>query len=201
MIRINLLPFRAARKRENVKRQIIIYVATVCCALVIMGGLFYTYSKKLSDLKDEESRLNKELAGYQKELKEIKDLEKKIAEIKKKLGIINELQKGKTGPVLLLSDIADAIPRDKLWLTSLSETGGKLNLTGTAMDNETVSMFMDNLERTEQIIADPVLKKAERRDLPAFRLTVSDFALECKTYAAAKKSEENKAKKKNKKKK
>ncbi|MGD9158910.1 MAG: PilN domain-containing protein [Desulfobacteraceae bacterium] len=198
MIRINLLPFRAARKRENVKRQITIYVASVCCALLIMGVLFYKYSKDLSDLKDKENGLNKELAGYQKELKEIKDLQNKIKQINSKLDIIKELEKGKTGPVLLLSDIADAVPKNKLWLTSLSENGGKLSLSGTAMDNETVSLFMKNLEKTEQIIADPILRSAKRRDLPQYKLTVSDFSLECKTYAAAKKAEKKPKKKKKK---
>jgi type IV pilus assembly protein PilN len=197
MIRINLLPFRAARKRENVKRQITIYVVTVICALVVMGGLFYTYSKKLSNLKDKESRLNKELAGYEKELQEIKDLEKRIEQIKSKLAVIKDLEKGKTGPVLLLSDIADAVPKDRLWLTSLTESGGKLSLSGTAMDNETVSVFMKNLEKTQQIVAPPVLKSTVRKDLSNYRLTVSNFVLECKTYAAPK---ESAAKKKTKKK-
>jgi type IV pilus assembly protein PilN len=199
MIRINLLPFRAARKRENVRRQIIIYVACVCFALIIMGGLFFKYSKNLSDLKEEEGRLNKELASYQKELKEIKDLENKIKQINNKLDIIKELEKGKTGPVLLLSDIADAIPKNKLWLTSLSEKNGRLSLKGTAMDYETVSLFMNNLEKTQQIIAAPVLKGTTRRDLPQFRLTVSDFVLECKTYAAAKESTTKKTQNKKKK--
>ena len=192
MIRINLLPFRAARKRENIKRQITIYIAAVCCALVIMGGLFIKYTKNLSDLKNEESKLNTELTSYQKELNEIKDLENKIKQINSKLDVIKELVKGKTGPVLLLSDISDAIPKNKLWLTSLSEKDGNLSLSGTAMDNETVSLFMRNLESTEQIIADPVLKSAVRKSLPELKLTVSDFVLECKTYAAAKKSEPEK---------
>ena len=196
MIRINLLPFRAARKRENVKRQITIYVASVCCALLIMVVLFYKYSNDLSSVKDEESRLNKELAGYQKELKEIKDLQNKIKQINSKLDIIKELEKGKTGPVLLLSDIADAVPKNKLWLTSLSENAGKLSLSGTAMDNETVSLFMTNLEKTEQIVADPVLKNVKRRELPQYKLTVSDFSLECKTYAAKKAKPKPKKKKK-----
>lgn len=196
MIRINLLPFRAARKRENVKRQITIYIATVCCALVIMGGMFFKYSKNLSDLEKKESGLNKELAGYEKELKEIKDLEKRIKQINDKLDVIKDLEKGKTGPVLLLSDVADSVPKDRLWLTSFSESGGKLSLSGTAMDNETVSLFMKNLASTQQIIADPVLKSATRKDLKAQRLTVSNFSLECKTYAAAKKKKKSTSKKK-----
>ena len=196
MIRINLLPFRAARKRENVKRQILIYVAAVCLTLASMGIYFFKLSNELSGLKDEESRLNQELTSYQKELKEIKDLENKIKQINSKLDIIKDLEKGKTGPVHLLSDIADAVPKDKLWLTSLSERKGTLSLSGTAMDNETVSLFMKNLKNTEQVTADPVLKSAIRRDLPQFRLTVSDFVMQCNINAP----DNKKAKKKDSKK-
>ena len=199
MIRINLLPFRAARKRENVKRQIIIYIASVCIALVVFAGLFFKLSGDLSGLKDEEGRLNTELASYQKELKEIKDLENKIKQINSKLDVIKELEKAKTGPVHLLSDIADSVPKGKLWLTSLSEKNGNLSLSGTAMDNETVSLFMKNLKNTEQITADPLLKSAMRKDLPQFRLTVSDFVLQCKTYAAKKEKTEKKNRSKKKK--
>ena len=186
MIKINLLPFRAARKRENVKRQITIYIVTVCVAVFAMAGVYFLKSNELSGLKDTESDRKKELAGYQKELKEIKELRNKIAQIKKKLEVIKNLEKGKTGPVYLLSDIADAVPKDKLWLKSLSEKGGKLSLSGTAMDNETVALFMKNLENTEQIVAPPDLKNVSDRPLTQFNLTVSDFALECKINSGAK---------------
>jgi type IV pilus assembly protein PilN len=189
MIRINLLPFRAARKRENVKRHITVYLASVCVAMVVIVISFIWLSSTLSGLKDEENRLNQELASYQKELQEIKDLENKIKEINSKLAIIKDLEKGKTGPVYLLSDISNAVPKDKLWLTSLKENKGTLSLSGTAMDNETVSLFMKNLKNTEQITADPVLKSTTRKDLPQFKLTVSDFVLECKIFTSAKEEE------------
>jgi type IV pilus assembly protein PilN len=186
MIRINLLPFRAARKRENVKRHITVYIASVCVALVAMGGIYIERSSTLSGLKDDENRLNQELVGYQKELQEIKELENKIKEINSKLSVIKDLEKGKTGPVYLLSDIADAVPKDKLWLTSLKESQGTLSLSGTAMDNETVSLFMKRLKNTEQVIADPELRSTTRKELPQYRLTVSDFDLECKVFTPVK---------------
>jgi type IV pilus assembly protein PilN len=192
MIRINLLPFRAARKRENVKRHITVYFATVCLALVAMGIFFITLSSTLSGLKDEETSKNQELAGYQKELQEIKDLENKIKQINSKLSIIKDLEKGKTGPVHLLSDIANAVPKDKLWLTSIKENKGTLSLSGTAMDNETVSLFMKNLKSTEQVTADPILKSTTRKELPQFRLTVSDFVMECKIFTPVKEEAEKK---------
>jgi type IV pilus assembly protein PilN len=186
MIRINLLPFRAARKRENVKRHITVYFTAVGIALALMVAFTFLLSTRLSGLKDDEARLKQELVKYQKELQEIKDLEGKIKEINSKLDVIKDLEKGKTGPVLLLSDIANAVPKDKLWLTSLKESKGVLSLSGTAMDYPTVSLFMKNLKDTEQVTADPVLKNTTSRELPQFGLTVSDFDLECKIFSSVK---------------
>ena len=94
------------------------------------------------------------------------------------LDVIQELEKGKTGPVLLLADVADAVPRDMLWLTSYQESRGTLTLTGTAMDNETVALFMNNLERGGQI-STVDLESATLRDIPQYGLKVSDFVLQC----------------------
>lgn len=182
MIRINLLPFRAARKRENIRRQIGIYIAAVlivlAATLIYSQRLFSDLSKKV----EEKNAVNAELGKYQKTLTAIKQLEKLIKEIETKLDVINTLEEGKTGPVLLLGELADAVPKDKLWLTSLSESGGTLRLTGTAMDNATVALFMKNLERKKHITS-VELQSAKIRDLSQYRLKVSDFSLTCKTYA------------------
>ena len=193
MIRINLLPFRAARKRENVRRQIGIYIAAV--VIVLAATLIYSQRlfSELSDKVEEKNKINAELGKYQKTLAEIKRLEKQIAEINKKLDVIKTLEEGKTGPVLLLSELADAVPKDKLWLTSLSESGGTLRLAGTAMDNATVALFMKNLESKKHITS-VELQSAKIRDMSQYRLKVSDFSLICKTYAH-KKEEPKKAKK------
>jgi len=182
MIRINLLPFRAARKRENIRRQIGIYIA----AVVIVAAAILVYSQRLfSDLSkkvEEKNNINAELGQYQKTLATIKQLENQIKEINAKLDVIKTLEEGKTGPVLLLDELAMAVPKDKLWLTSLTERGGTLSLSGTAMDNATVALFMKNLERQKHI-SSVELQSAKIRDLPKYRLKVSDFALTCKTYA------------------
>jgi len=178
MIKINLLPFRAARKRENIKRQITFYLVVVALTLVLVVVTFTKLTSKASKLKAQENAITAELATFKKELDEIRNLEKRIQEIRTKLGVIKDLEKGKTGPVLLLADVADAVPRDMLWLTSYKEGGGKLTLTGTAMDNETVALFMNNLEDGAQI-STVDLESATLRDIPQYGLKVSDFILNC----------------------
>jgi type IV pilus assembly protein PilN len=182
MIRINLLPFRAAKKRENIKRQITVYLLTVVLLLAGIAYCFIYVNNQLSQVQNEQQRLQRELVTYEKTLKQIAALEKRIKEVKTKLAVIKNLEEKKMGPVRLLDDIATAVPKDKLWLTSLSETGGILKLTGIAMDNETVALFMTNLERSERI-SSVELVSTRLQHLAQYRLNVSEFVLECKTYA------------------
>jgi len=195
MIRINLLPFRAARKRENIRKQVSISGLLLLLFLLLLGVWFISLLSNISDLKNQEISKKAELEGYKKELEEIKKLEATIKEVKTKLDVIRTLEKNKIGPVMLLSAIADAVPRDKLWLTSLKESKGVLTLTGTAMDNETIALFMNNLEAAKDRITSVDLKSATGKEIN--KLKVADFSFECKTYAykAETKVEDTKKKK------
>jgi type IV pilus assembly protein PilN len=194
MIRINLLPFRAARKKENVRRQLMVYGLSVVLLLSIMGYTFFYLTSTLSGLKEDEKRIQDELKTYEQTIKRIAELEKKIKEIRAKLEVIKELEKNKTGPVHLLDELALAVPKEKLWLSSMKETKGSLTLTGTAMDNETVALFMTNLEQSEYI-SGVDLQSAKLREIKEYKLNVSDFVLDCKTYAFKEKAAPPAAKK------
>ncbi|MBN1833572.1 MAG: PilN domain-containing protein [Deltaproteobacteria bacterium] len=182
MIRINLLPFRAARKKENIRRQVSYYFGSVILAVVVMIYLFVGVRGDLKSLKQKKQSKEAELATFEETIKRIDELEKKIAEMRKKLDVIKDLEKKKTGPVHLLDQVADAIPRDKLFLTSFVEKDGKLTLTGTAMDNETFSVFMTRLAEAE-LITSVDMKETKARSIPEYKLNVFDFSLECITYA------------------
>jgi type IV pilus assembly protein PilN len=182
MIRINLLPFRAARKKENIRRQLMVYGLSVVFLICIMGWGFIHFTTTLSDLKVEEKRIQDDLKTYEQTIRRIAELEKKIKEIRVKLEVIRELEKNKTGPVHLLDEIAMAVPREKLWLNSMKEAKGTLTLAGTAMDNETVALFMTNLENSDYI-SGVDLQSAKLRTIADQKLNVADFVMECKTYA------------------
>ena len=182
MIRINLLPFRAARKKENIRRQISIYVLSVVCLVLLMGLFFLNLNRKVTALKEDRIAKKKELATYAETTKKINELKNKIAEIRAKLHVIKDLESKKTGPVLLLDELSMAVPKEKLWLTSLDERKGILTLKGTAMDNDTVALFMTNLERSKHILSVD-LKSTKLKNLKQYKLNVIDFDLTCKIYS------------------
>jgi type IV pilus assembly protein PilN len=182
MIRINLLPFRAARKKENIKRQISVYVLTLVFLCALMAFFFLQLNGKVRNLRAEKASINKQLKTYAATTRKIQKLKNQIKEIRAKLDVIGALEKKKTGPVFLLDEIAAAVPKNRLWLRSLAEKNGTLDLKGTAMDNETIAGFMTNLEKAEHITSVD-LESAKMRYIKQYKLNVVDFDLNCKTYS------------------
>jgi type IV pilus assembly protein PilN len=88
MIRINLLPFRAARKKENIRRQVSIFGLTVLFMFTLMGYFFWDLSSTLSSVKAEQLQKEKELATFADTNKKLADLKKKTAEMRGKLEVI-----------------------------------------------------------------------------------------------------------------
>ena len=182
MIRVNLLPYRAARIKENIRRQVTIYVLLTIFLIVLLSYLSVNLDRELKSKRKDRDDRKKELASYRDITVKIKDLEKRKAEIDVKLEKINELKKVKTGPVRLLDDIATSVPKDKLWLTALKENKGMLVLEGTAMDNETVADFMNRLKDTQSVRA-VELVRTKQKAIKELNLNLKNFALKCQTYA------------------
>jgi type IV pilus assembly protein PilN len=182
MIRINLLPFRAARKKENIRRQVSIYFLSVIFLISLMAYFLIDLNGSIARLQREKEEKTRELATFAETNKKLDEIKRKLAEITKKLEVIRGLEKNKTGPVHLLDEIATAVPRDKLWLRSLEEKRGLLNIEGTAMDNDTVALFMDNLKRSPHIL-EVDLNSTKLRQMPEIKLNVTEFILKCKTYS------------------
>ena len=182
MIRINLLPFRAERRKENIRKQISIYFLSMVLLVAVMGYFFLNLNSKLGILESDRAEKNEKLITYAAANKKIIKLKKRIKEIRTKVGVIEELERNKMGPVRLLDEIAMAVPKNKLWLRSLDEKEGILNLMGSAMDNDTVALFMTNLKGSQYIVLVD-LKSTKLRTVPEYKVNVIDFILTCKTYS------------------
>ena len=182
MIRINLFPFRAARIKENIRRQVTIYLLSTIFFILAMSYFTLDFGKKVRVLRGEQDAKQRKLASFKTTTAKMRKLKSKITDVELKLDTIQELEKGKTGPVKLLDDIATSVPREKLWLVSLKEGKGTLTLTGTAMDNETVADFMNRLESTESMKS-VELVKTKQKEIKTLKINLKDFSLNCKTYA------------------
>jgi len=158
MIRINLLPFRAARKQENIRRQVSIYFLSVVCLVTLVIYLFLSLGSELNRLTAEEKQLRGEMKLYANVAKEIDRRKKIIKDIGMRTAVIETLEKSRWEMLQLLVDVAEAVPPDRLWLYDMSTKENAVELKGNAMDNDTVALFMTNLEKVEYITSVNLVK-------------------------------------------
>lgn len=145
MIRINLLGEKIDRSGSYVL-QALGGAVVVFFALFLSFMLYDSVASQVAALQDEESQLKIELARLEKVTKEVEELEKKRKLLTDKLRTIATLKAKKTGPVRILDDINLAVP-ERAWLEGITQKGQVLEIKGVALDNQTIALFMKNLEQ------------------------------------------------------
>jgi type IV pilus assembly protein PilN len=148
MIRINLLPFREARRRAELRDQLGLMVLAVVMAAGLCVALQVWAAARLAGARDEVASIERKIADYEPEMKQLRAFEAKRAEVERKLGVIRGLERSRTGPVRALDEIATNTP-DRLWLTSLTAKGSTMDLAGFSLDNEVVAEFLTALDGSE----------------------------------------------------
>lgn len=160
MIRINLLPIKQLAAEVSRRREITIGAVVLGIALLALGSMHLLQSFQLSGLETEMAQLRGELQALNTKIKEIGDLQNKIKEARGKNKIIDDLKKKKSGPVLVMENLANAAPAT-LWLTDLKESGGSLALSGLAVDNKTVADFISGLEASKHFKSVELIETTE----------------------------------------
>jgi len=148
MIKINLLPVRAARKKESLRQQL--SISGLLIVLVLLGclGAYLVTLAKIKTARDEIAKSEQEINALKQKIGEINNIKKLQEEVKKKLDILDQLRRNKTGPATRLAELSDAVP-DKVWLTKYVENGGNISIAGTAFNEELIAELMRNLQSSK----------------------------------------------------
>jgi len=174
MIRINLLPVRQLKQRALALRQIFAVMAGFLLFLGVLGIVVSIQTGKVNSLNGDINSLNAQIRKYNKPLAQIKEIEKTMKELKRKTEVIDKLKTDSSLTVRVLDDVANRVDNERLWLLSLNQQGGSLQLSGVALDNQTVAQFMDSLKASRYVksvdLTNSSLKKIAGRDLKSFSL-------------------------------
>ncbi|MBW2367549.1 MAG: PilN domain-containing protein [Deltaproteobacteria bacterium] len=148
MIRINLLPFRAARQRENIRKQVSIFLLSLFC---LATGLYYLtgyWSKQIDNLHQQINQTTLALNATQKDAKEVDLIKKELDALGQKTQVIEGLKKDRKAPVELLDAMTQMVIEKRMWFTSFSAMAKSVTIKGIAIDNKTVADFMTRLEES-----------------------------------------------------
>ncbi|KRG87386.1 fimbrial protein [Stenotrophomonas daejeonensis] len=145
MARINLLPWRAERRKQRQREFYSMLGLAAVAGVVLSLLLWFYYSQQISGQNERNGYLQAEIAKVKEQNKEIDrlDIQKKRLLDRKK--VIEELQGKRSQMVHLFDSLVRTIP-DGVVLTSLKQEGDLLTLEGRTQSNARISTYMRNLE-------------------------------------------------------
>ena len=178
MIRINLLPFRAARKKENIRRQVSIFFLSIFLVTVVLCYYHVSLAGKIQKLNKKVENTKKEVAKYNKIVEEIDEIKKKLSVLKQKTGVIENLESNQEKSVRLLDNMTQMVVKKRMWFTSFEAQGDVVDIKGIAIDNKTVADFMTNLEKSG-IFKSVKLKTTKQKKLANKNINLKSFDITC----------------------
>lgn len=144
MIRINLLPVRAVKKREMGRQVLALYAAVLIAAVV---GNYLWYANRDSELQKANqgiAQTRAKIAELEKVIGEVTNINARKAEVEKKLAVLDTLRKGRNGPVRMLDALSSAMPK-KVWLKDFVEASNSVTINGSAVSHDEVAELMRGL--------------------------------------------------------
>jgi type IV pilus assembly protein PilN len=148
MIEINLLPIRAARRRESIRLQSSVAALTIFLVIVCIILLQANLKKREKAVDNKTTQVRERIAELEKQVGEIEKLKQERAKLEQKRAVIKELDRGRMRAAYVLGELSQRTP-EKIWIESLAKNGKSLKITGVALDNETIANFMMVLERSK----------------------------------------------------
>ncbi|MBU0988022.1 MAG: PilN domain-containing protein [Proteobacteria bacterium] len=194
MIKINLLPYRASRKIENIRRQVTVFLLAFA---MIMTAMFYynmTLGQKVNQLNTKVEDIKIEVAKVERQAKKVDQIKKTLDTLNKKIEVIRNLEFKREEAVRLLDNMTQVVTEKgpnaaqdaleaqdssqykRLWFTSLQASGNSISISGIALDNKTVADFMTRLE-TSNLYTNVNLKTLRRQTIK--NLDLKSFDISC----------------------
>jgi len=172
MPRINLLPWRAAERKQR-QKQFGVWTALALGAAAVVTGLVYlSVAGAISSQLDKNALLGREIEKLNAQITEILGLEAQRARMRARMEVIEKLQRSRPEVVHLFDQLARTLP-DGVYLTSVKQNEKRLEIKGVAQSSTRVSALMRNIDASEWM-ENPDLEVVETKRGTALG---SDFTL------------------------
>lgn len=151
MIRINLLAIDQARPATPAFSGLGANKVHLLGILLLLAGVAATSWRHL-DLTSRQRIADEQLEQARAEERRLKAVTEELARfeqqttlLQQRVALIEQLRKGQRSPVTLLDQVSRGLP-DRLWLTSLKQTGAEVALEGRTSTLTALSDLVGNLE-------------------------------------------------------
>lgn len=145
MIRVNLLPHRAEKRKARQIQFIAFGVISLILGIVVVGLVHAAISSQIAYQERRNEYLKQEIVKLDKQIAEIRKLREQTESLLSRKTVVENLQSTRSDVVHLLDQMLRILP-DGVYLKSIKQTGSKINMVGYAQSNARVSTLMRAIE-------------------------------------------------------
>jgi type IV pilus assembly protein PilN len=150
MIRINLLPHREIRRKQQ-QQQFFIGLGVVAAIGIAIWFVVHTFlNEQIDDQQSRTRYLDEEIAKLDLQIEEIKKVQEQTAALLARKKVVETLQGNRAEVVHLLDQLVRQLP-DGVYLKGVKQTGQKVTIQGYTQSQARVSTLMRNLESSPYI--------------------------------------------------
>jgi type IV pilus assembly protein PilN len=153
---INLLPWRQELRQRRRKEFLVGIVGAVVLAGIVTLIAHLTVSSMIDAQNRRNELLKAEIAELDKAIEQILALEDQKARMISRMEVIDTLQASRPEVVKLFDQIVSTLP-EGVYLTSVKQSGKKIEFNGVAQSSTRVSAMMRNIDSSETL-STPELK-------------------------------------------
>jgi type IV pilus assembly protein PilN len=177
MIKINLLPVKAAKRRADGQKQLLIGAVVVTVTVVAIIFFHGATAARLDNERAENVRLEQAIAKLKAEIGNYDVIKAQREELIKQREAIKKLQANRSGPVWMMRELSDILTNGKgptinkeayeeqlkrdanagfnpnwdarrVWLLDYSERAQQVSFKGAAKSDEDVAEFLKRLKQS-----------------------------------------------------
>jgi type IV pilus assembly protein PilN len=145
MIRVNLLPHRAEKRKARQIQLIAFGGISLLLGIIIVGFVHVAISDQISYQGRRNQYLKDQTAVLDKQIEEIKKLREETDALLARKTVVENLQTTRSDVVHLLDQMLRILPNG-VYMKSLKQSGNKIVLVGSAQSNARVSTLMRAIE-------------------------------------------------------
>jgi type IV pilus assembly protein PilN len=173
MVRINLLPHREQKRQARQRQFVSLAIGLAVLGIAVVGLVHVVIAARIDNQGSRNKLLQDEIAKLDEQIKEIDKLREQTQALLARKQIVETLQANRTEAVHLLDQLVRQLP-DGLYLRSVKQTGGKVQLIGYAQSNARVSTLMRNIESSPWLTLPELV---EIKSVPLEKQKINEFTL------------------------
>jgi type IV pilus assembly protein PilN len=136
----------------------VLIVGFLIAAAAIAGGYWFYVNRQLAGKESTVRERKADADKLQSIIKEVEDFQKRKDSLQKRIDLINQLKQNQKGPVKIMDRISQDLP-DLVWLDSMTENAGKIDIKGKGLNPNAIANFIENIK------SDPLFEEPELGNL------------------------------------